>query len=464
MAVVAIRELVSKLRCCTEADFLHIDRIRELLRTSPVDPKSIEQYLIWDAQHYTRNLIEKTPLFELLAICWETGQGSSIHNHKEQNCWMAVPIGRLLVQNYRVSAQDLAQGTCDLVPSDVIEMNPASPAAQGGMSEDWLAVWIGLLVFTLSLGLLFGADLLGWAVKTSVWMVPAKALAPVSKNFSTWPGITSLLATFGFLLLILALGARAMRTNAVRFAGGVTVIFAVSYACWFLGSWAYIAATPDTRAAFKIGWSLNLTNESGYILALLAGLVFGNLMPRLVQKFKDAIRPELFIKSGFVMLGGFLGITALGQRKFASVMQFQGLCAIACAYLIFWPIVYYVARRYFRFSREWAAPLASGISICGVSAAIATGSAIKARPQVPVMVSSLVVIFSVVELLILPFAAQHYLFGQPMVAGAWMGLAVKTDGAAVASAAIADAFVHAKAVSAGMHFQPGWTLNVATTV
>jgi len=91
--------------------------------------------------------------------------------------------------------------------------NAVAPAAQRGMSEDWLAVCIGLLVFTLSLGLLFGADLLGWAVKTSVWMVPAKALAPVSKNFSTWPGITSLLATFGFLLVILVLGARAMRTN-----------------------------------------------------------------------------------------------------------------------------------------------------------------------------------------------------------------------------------------------------------
>jgi cysteine dioxygenase len=129
MAIVAIQELISKLRCCTDDDFLHIDRIRELLRTSPVDPKSIEQYLVWDVQHYTRNLIAKTPLFELLAICWETGQSSSIHNHKEQNCWMAVPIGRLLVQNYKVLAQDLATGTCDLTPSDVIEMNPASPAA-----------------------------------------------------------------------------------------------------------------------------------------------------------------------------------------------------------------------------------------------------------------------------------------------------------------------------------------------
>ena len=343
--------------------------------------------------------------------------------------------------------------------------NAVVQATQPGMSEDWLAVCIGLLVFILSLGLLSGFDLLGWAVTTSVWMVPAKALAPVAKSYAKLPPAISLLATYGFFLIVLLLGALAMRTSVKRFAIGVTAIFALSYACWFLGSWAYIAATPDKRQGFGINWSLNLTNESGFIIALLAGLIFGNFLPGVVQRFKEAIRPELYIKSAIVILGGFLGITALDQRQLASAMLFQGLCAIVCAYLIFWPIVYYVARRYFGFSREWAAPLASGISICGVSAAIATGSAIRARPVVPVMVSSLVVIFSVVELLILPFAAQHYLFSQPMVAGAWMGLAVKTDGAAVASGAITDALVRAKALAAsGIHFQPNWTLGVATTV
>ena len=349
-------------------------------------------------------------------------------------------------------------------PAKVPPASTASQPAPQGLSEDWLAVCIGLLVFTLSLGLLFGSDLLGWAVTTSVWMEPGKALAPASKAYAKLPGAISLLATYGSLLIVLLAGARALRANLMRFAIGVTAIFTLAYACWFAGSWAYIAATPNQRTAFGIRWSLNLTNESGYIIALLAGLMVGNLLPGVVQRFKDAIRPELYIKTAIVILGGFIGITALGQGRLVGVMLFQGLCAIACAYLIFWPIVYYVARRYFGFSREWAAPLASGISICGVSAAIATGSAIRARPVVPVMVSSLVVIFSVVELLILPFAAQHYLYGQPMVAGAWMGLSVKTDGAAVASGAIADALVHAKALAAGTNFQPGWTLNAATTV
>ena len=108
--------------------------------------------------------------------------------------------------------------------------------------------------------------------------------------------------------------------------------------------------------------------------------------------------------------------------------------------------------------------MASGISICGVSAAIATGGAIRARPVVPVMVSSLVVIFSVVELLILPFAAQHFLWNQPMVAGAWMGLAVKTDGAAVASGAMADSLIRAKAAAAGINYSPGWIYGRRATV
>jgi uncharacterized membrane protein YadS len=341
----------------------------------------------------------------------------------------------------------------------------AAPPPQPWLSEDWLAVCLGLGVFILSLGLLFGADILGWVVTTAVWTVPAKALAPVSKAYKTMPGLVSLLCTYVFLLAILLIGAKALRANLKSFAKGFTGVFFISYVCWFIGSWAYIAATPDKRAALKIPWSLNLTNESGFILALLAGLIVGNFLPGVARSMKEAIRPELYIKTAIVILGGFLGIAALEQRALATSVIFRGACAIVEAYLIYWPIVYFVSRRYFGFSREWAAPLASGISICGVSAAIATGSAIKARPIVPIMVSSLVVIFAVVELMILPFAAQHWLYGQPMVAGAWMGLAVKTDGAAVASGAITDSLIRAKAMAmTGVNYAPNWIMGVSTTV
>ena len=314
------------------------------------------------------------------------------------------------------------------------------------MNEDWLAVWLGLFFFLLSLGPLFGADLLGWAVTTSVWTNLSTALAPASKAYSRLPGWLSLLATFAFLLAVLTAGAVALGLKPARFAKGFTTVFVLAYASWIAGSCAYIAATPDKRA-------------------LLAGLLLGNLFPSAAARLQEAIRPELYIKIAIVILGGFLGITAAEQLGLATSVMFRGLCAIVEAYLIYWALVYYIARRYFKFSREWAAPLASGISICGVSAAIATGSAIKARPVVPVMVSSLVVIFAVLEMLLLPFLAQTFLYHEPMVAGAWMGLAVKTDGAAMTSGAIADALIRAKALAVdGVSYQPGWIMAVTATV
>jgi len=334
-----------------------------------------------------------------------------------------------------------------------------------GWSEDWLAVVIGLFIFLLSLGVLGGVDILGWGIKTNVWVNLGKALEPISKAWASVGGIGALVITYLFLLVVMTIGAAALKTNMARFAVGFTFVFWVCYLCWLLGSHANIAATPDKLKAFGITWSLNLTQEAGFIVALIVGLIIGNLFPGFTESIKDAVRPELYIKTAIVILGGALGATAAEQLGLATSVMFRGLCAIVEAYLIYWAIVYYVSRKYFGFSREWAAPLASGISICGVSAAIATGGAIKARPVVPIMVSSLVVVFAVVELLVLPFLAQNFLWKEPMVAGAWMGLAVKTDGAAVASGAITDSLIRAKALAeAGINYKPDWIMGAATTV
>ncbi len=108
---VSIEDFVAGLRKFSERDFRGTEHILQFLEQTPVAPRSLERYLTWDRQHYTRNLIDKTPLYELMAICWDVGQVSSVHNHRDQNCWMAVPIGRLLVENYRVIAQDLDKGS-----------------------------------------------------------------------------------------------------------------------------------------------------------------------------------------------------------------------------------------------------------------------------------------------------------------------------------------------------------------
>jgi cysteine dioxygenase len=126
---VSIQNFVAQLRNFPEATFQHTEQIRGFLKDAPLNPDSLAPYLTWDRQHYTRNLIDKTPLYELLAICWEVGQASSVHNHRDQNCWMAVPIGRLLVENFHVVRQDIALGTCTIEIAETVEMNAAHPCA-----------------------------------------------------------------------------------------------------------------------------------------------------------------------------------------------------------------------------------------------------------------------------------------------------------------------------------------------
>lgn len=330
-------------------------------------------------------------------------------------------------------------------------------------SEDWWAVWLGLFIFLLSLGPVVGLDLLGWVVKFNVWIDTAKALSPISKTFQHLSGVESAILTYLFLLVITTIGAIAMGTKPLKYIVGFSIIFWISFFCLYLGNYAYIAATPDKQASLKIPWSLSL-GEIGFVFAMIIGLIIGNFFLGFAKFLADAAKPEWFIKTGIVILGAAIGIKTVGALGLASTVIIRGLCAVVEAYLIYWPIVYFISRKFFKFTPEWAAPLASGISICGVAAAIATSCAIRARQIVPVILSAVIIVFVAVELLFLPWLAQSWLFREPMVAGAWMGLAVKSDGGAVASGAITDTLVRAKALKdLGINYQDGWILMAATT-
>jgi uncharacterized membrane protein YadS len=349
--------------------------------------------------------------------------------------------------------------------SDIAVKSATTAASKESLNEDWLAVIIGALVFALALFGLSGHDLLGWAVTTSVYTDVTTALAPVAKAYAWLGGVGALLATYVALVVVLSIGVAALGADVKKFVIAFTVVFAIAYASWLVGSYAYVAAvTPAEQQKFGISWSLKLTNEGGFVVALFSGLVIANFFPRFATWLTDAIRPELYIKVAIVILGATVAVTAAGRLNLASAILLRGVAAIVEAYLIYWSVVYFVARKWFGFSREWSVPLASGISICGVAAAIATGGAIRARPAVPVLVSSLVVVFAVVEVLILPFLAQTFLWQEPLVAGAWIGLAVKTDGAAVAGGGITESLILAKAAAEGVKYQPGWILATTATV
>lgn len=119
---VGIHQLISGLREIPDADF-SCEKVYDFLSENPVDVDSITKYFYWSEQSYTRNLIYRDSRFELMAICWEPGQVSRIHNHCDQKCWMTVPVGRLRGQNFAVDAIDEPRGYCKLRETDAFELS-----------------------------------------------------------------------------------------------------------------------------------------------------------------------------------------------------------------------------------------------------------------------------------------------------------------------------------------------------
>jgi cysteine dioxygenase len=124
--VKTLEEFIDGLCRIPEAGFLP-QPVADYIAKSPVDPGSLQRYLRFEPTHYTRNLIYKCGHFELMTVCWEVGQASRIHNHQGQNCWMAVPVGRLAVQNYDVVRMD-DSGFCELREAHRVVMDPAHPS------------------------------------------------------------------------------------------------------------------------------------------------------------------------------------------------------------------------------------------------------------------------------------------------------------------------------------------------
>ena len=184
--------------------------------------------------------------------------------------------------------------------SDIaVDAAPARPV----LTEDVLALIVGLVVFALALVSATGVDLLGWVVATSVWTDASKALAPLSKAYAGLGGPGALVATYVALTAVLTAGAWALGASVARFALAFTFVFFIAYASWFFGSWANFAVvTPADAAKFGVSWSLKLTNEGGFIIALIVGIVIANFFPRFADWLKEAIRPELYIKIAIVIV------------------------------------------------------------------------------------------------------------------------------------------------------------------
>ena len=128
-AQLSISDWIKNLSAIPAREF-SLENVQTFVIQNHVRPDSLEKYIFFSKGCYTRNLIFKNDLFECMTICWEVGQFSRIHNHRDQNCWMSAPIGRLKIQNFRVEDRHASadhSGTCRLIPTDIYEMNAANP-------------------------------------------------------------------------------------------------------------------------------------------------------------------------------------------------------------------------------------------------------------------------------------------------------------------------------------------------
>ena len=109
--MLSVDKLIEGLQSMSDDEFT-CDNVYSYLGKNSIDVNSIAKYQFWSPEFYTRNLIYKDARFEMMAICWGSGQVSAVHNHAEQKCWMMVPVGRLRGQNFAVTEMDEAGLRC----------------------------------------------------------------------------------------------------------------------------------------------------------------------------------------------------------------------------------------------------------------------------------------------------------------------------------------------------------------
>lgn len=194
-----------------------------------------------------------------------------------------------------------------------------------------------------------------------------------------------------------------------------------------------------------------------YAIALgLAGSgVIGLLGIR--EKIAAAFRTEFFIKTGIVLLGASVHLHVIAKAGSRGVLQ---ALILVCAVFFF---TWWLAGR-LKIADTLRALLATSVSICGVSAAIAAAGAVRASKEQIAYTATLVILFALPSIFILPWIAQILGLSGP-VAGAWIGGNIDTTAAVAAAGAIVgeDALQIAAIVKSAQNVMMG-IVAVALTV
>jgi uncharacterized integral membrane protein (TIGR00698 family) len=227
------------------------------------------------------------------------------------------------------------------------------------------------------------------------------------------PGIWRILALLVGLGAVTCLTVVVLRQDAWQYAAGFPVIFVLALAAQIVGA----QSTVQRYGLEYVLW------------ALVFGLVLSN-SARLPRFVLAAARTELFIKTGLVLLGAeilFSKVLSLGGRGLGVGWLVPPIVML---------LMYYFGTRVLRLrSPALVVTIAAETSVCGVSAAIAVGTAARATREEISYAISICLLFTVAMMVLMPALAVALGLSET-VGGAWIGGTVDSTGAVVASGAI----------------------------
>jgi uncharacterized integral membrane protein (TIGR00698 family) len=272
------------------------------------------------------------------------------------------------------------------------------------LKEDWWAIWLGLGIVVVAYGFFANGASIRWiAVTPAKWSTLPQLGAHFAANWDRY--LVQLLAWLAvFSLALTALGHKAR-----DFIPSFLILYVLSVAIFAVGQWD----------------KANTYNLEPPLVALAVGLILSNLVG--LPRWLDAgFRVEFYIKTGIVLLGATLPFTLIVWAGPAAILQASIVSIITFA------VIYWVATR-LGLDKRLAATLGAGGAVCGVSAAIAIAGAVGAKKEDAPIAITTVIIWAIVMIFVLPFAAQalHLSAG---VGGAWIGTSEFADAAGFAAA------------------------------
>lgn len=269
------------------------------------------------------------------------------------------------------------------------------------LHEDWAVVILGSLIIILSLaGLLLPVPAFAW-----------KDSAELTGKVLGSANLIKVLVQFGFVIVIGGIGALITGKSIKNYALGFPLVYIITIIALIL------AGSSQAKA-------LNL---EAVIFSLVLGLLISNFI-KLPEWLKTSLSTELFVKIGLVLLG--TSVIFGDILKAGSLGLIQALAVVTSV----WYFAFWVCKK-LKVDDEIAMMISSAVSICGVSAAIATAGAIKGDSKKLSYVISMVLITAIPMMIFMPIIAHYFHFSQE-VTGAWLGGSIDTTGAVVASGSL----------------------------